>query len=898
MERRLSSAGFRFLVFVCLAAAPVVVNGQVDTADLVVSAFADEDAPLAGVSVVVRSPATGLSRAVTTGGDGRAAIPALAPGSWEITASHDGFRAPELRMTVLRVGQTAHVRLTLRPTVSDTVTISGELPVVDLYRDDVSTNILPEQITSLPVPDRRFERLAFLSSNVQPDRAEFFDRAGTPVLGNAATGWANVYLVDGLDLSEPSNGQAAIRIGQDAIREFRVVGQRFDAEVGQTTGGGLAVVTKTGSNELHGSVFGFARSDALRTRGELEQDEVDYSRWHAGFTLGGPVVRDRTHYFAAFERVDEDDIALFRPGGAFEDSAEDVPFPSTQTTALLSFDHAFSDSSSGISRLAWERFRRDNYQVGGVASPESGWSFDYDILALLLGHSWVISPNRLNDLRILGLKAAAEGTLNSDARTEWFSFGATLRTGANITGSNSLDESRLQLQDTFHWQVGRGHDLKIGVSYQHDHTPMTQERYQAGVLFYATDERSFPGLYLFGTGSSEVTFSTDLFGVFIQDDWRLTDRLTLGLGLRYDLDLNGTNPSFSHPLVGDRNPDRDNVQPRLGFTWDLAGDGRTILRGGVGRYVGRLIHIPPAFELQFNGVTGRVLQSRVSVPGLPLDPNNPDSTGYLLPPDAILLADDLEAPESIQASFGVSHRLGRTGLVLEADAVHVEGDNELVFRDTNWGGNDNPVRPNPDFNKIDRYTSEGHSQYAALVVGVSGMLGGGHLLTSSLTLSTKKNLWDDAIGTVTPSDPADIEAEWGRSNTDERIRLVLSGIFHLPWGLTLAPVYEFGSGRPWTVFQGYDVNGDGQPWDRPVGYDRNDQDGPSFSQLSLRLTKAISFSGGRQVELIIEAFNVLNTTNYDVNSVDNANPVGNPRFGTCTATLAPREIQLGLRYVF
>jgi hypothetical protein len=903
--------GVRCIVVVCIATIPAAATAQVGTAELVFVAFADDGVPLAGVAVTARSADTRLERTAVTDSLGESTIPSLAPGGWWVSAALDGFQAPVPQTVVLRVGQRGRVELLMRPTVSDAIAVSGELPVVDLFKDDVSTNILPEQITTLPVPDRRFERLAFLSSSVQPDRAEFFDRGGSPVLGNAGTGWANVYLVDGLDLTEPTNGQAAIRIGQDAIREFRVVGQRFDAGVGQTTGGGLAVVTRTGTNEVQGSLFGFVRSDALRAQGELEQDEVDYSRWHGGVTLGGPITRDRTHYFAAFEHVDEDDIAVFRPGGAFAELAEDVPFPTLQTTALVSLDHAFSSASSGTARLAAERYRRDNYQVGGVASLESGWSFDGDTLALLLGHTWVVSLSRLNDLRVLGLRTGYEGRLNSTDRTEWLSFGTTLRTGANITGSSSLDEDRFQLQDAFHWQLGRGHDLRAGILYQHDHTPMTQERYEAGVLFYATDDRSFPVMYLFGTGSSAVTYSTDLIGLFVQDDWRPSARLTLGLGLRYDLDLNGTNPDFSHLLVGDRSRDDDNIQPRFGFTWDLAGDGRTILRGGIGRYIGRLNHYPPAFELQFNGETGRVLQSRVSIPGLPLDPENPDTTGWLLEEDAILLADDLEAPESIQASVGISRRLGRTGLVLEADAVYVEGDSELVFRDTNWGGNDNPVRPNPDYNKIDRYTSEGHSRYAALGVGLSGTLGGGHLLMSSITFSDKKNIWDDAIGTVTPSDPADIEGEWGRSNTDERVTLVVSGIFRLPWGLVLAPVYRYGSGRPWSAYAGYDVNGDGQQWDRLAGDERMGQEGPRVSQLDLRLTKAFSIADRGQLELIVEAFNLFNTTNSDVTSVDGARfyqvfdpatmqleTLANPRFGSYTATLSPREIQLGLRYVF
>jgi hypothetical protein len=161
-----------------------------------------------------------------------------------------------------------------------------------------------------------------------------------------------------------------------------------------------------------------------------------------------------------------------------------------------------------------------------------------------------------------------------------------------------------------------------------------------------------------------------------------------------------------------------------------------------------------------------------------------------------------------------------------------------------------------------------------------------------------------------PSDPANLEGEWGRSLTDERYRLVLSGVFNLPWSLTLAPIYEYGSGQPWNRILGYDYNGDGHFYDRAQGAARNDQDGPDYQSLSLRISKAISFGQG-EIELILESFNLFNTVNYDVQSVDNsmyfagptlANPSGeyvpNPRFGEYTATHSPREIQIGMRYVF
>ncbi|RLE16495.1 MAG: hypothetical protein DRJ14_08410, partial [Acidobacteria bacterium] len=185
------------------------------------------------------------------------------------------------------------------------------------------------------------------------------------------------------------------------------------------------------------------------------------------------------------------------------------------------------------------------------------------------------------------------------------------------------------------------------------------------------------------------------------------------------------------------------------------------------------------------------------------------------------------------------------------------------------------------------------------------------LVTASLTIGSKKNISDDFSPVFPygyPSDPANIDGEWGRSRNDERVRLVLSGVFHLPWNMIVAPIYEYGSGQPWNHRLGYDFNGDGKNSDRPEGVTRNSEHGPLYRNLSLRITKTFVFGAGR-LDVIVEGFNVFNTVNYDVTSVDAAeffagptlaNPaaayVPNPNFGNYRATLNPREIQLGLRY--
>jgi len=908
------------VVIGCLMAGPSWA--QVSTATLSLETLAGDAVPLSGVAVAATNRDTGLNRHGVTDARGRALFQALPPGAYEVTAELPGFESATESEYVLRVGQTVHLRITLRPRVEDTLEVSGEAPLVDVERNEAAANVIPEQIRQLPVIDRKFERLAFITPGVQPDRVEYFDRAGGPVVGAAATGAQSTVLIDGSDLTDPYTGLARLRLSQDAVREFRVSRRGFDAELGGSASGVISIVTRTGGNDPRGSVFGFYRADALRATGALELEDADFTRSQLGVTLGGPLVRDRSHYFLSFEHLDANRVAFVRPGGSLGDLAADVPAPVEQTNLLLSVNHRFAESSTGAVRLAWERYRQDNYDVGGLRDESHGWSFDRDSWTLLLGHTWVVAEDRLNELRAqVGSREISDPT-NSQTLGEWFSLGASLQTGGHLLGpEGGLTGDFAELRETFSWQPGDGrHQLKVGLSWMRYEQGYREDRFGFGLLVYADDQRRFPVQYLYGEGSSRVEQTTDLWGVFVHDDWRVTDTLTLGLGLRYDLDTNGNNPDFRHPLVSDlRGVDTDNLQPRLGFAWDPSGEGRTVIRGGVGRFVGRVPSFASIYELQFNGLTARTLRRNVSVPalGIWLDPSDPEHTGVPLAPDIWLLDDEAPTQESTQGGLGLSYRLGSTGLRLEVDAVYVDGRNEIAVQDTNWRGNDDPCQDDPapglacridsDYSRIERYTNGGRSRYRAVTVGVNGTLSGGHLLTAALTVADKRNIADDPVDILAePSDPADLEAEWGRSKTDERYRLVVTGIFHLPWRLTLAPIYEYGSGQPWNRLLGYDANFDSYLTDRPAGADRNDQDGPSFSQLSLRLAKAIALGPG-ELDLVLEVFNVFNTTNYSVGSVLNTEQiwdstelryVDNPDFGTYTATLPPREVQLGLRYSF
>jgi hypothetical protein len=913
------------ILLALLALAGIPAAAQVSTASVDVTVTGTDGAPLPGVTITLENVETGLTRVDVTGETGTVTLPALPPGTYRGKFELDGFSPVEQEEIVLRVGQNVQVRATLSAAVEETITVSSTaVPLVDVYKTDSSTNIVPEQIESLPVPDRDFQRLAFIAPGVQRERGGFRFIGGGPVVGGGGNASQSTILVNGVDYTDAALGLSRVRFSQDAIGEFRVINSRYDTEIGGTAGGALSIVTRGGTNNLGGSAFAFYRADELREPGALETGEADYSRDQFGFTMGGPIREDRTHYFVSFEQINEDNVVLFRPSGAFASRAGDVEHPFDQTLGFVKIDQILGEGKTLSGNFVYEEYREENFRVGGVLAPEAGQELQRDNWNIGAEHLAVLSGGMLNELRVQGGRRKFFEPTNSNAVSEWFSNGNTLQTGSNILGDLLGEGEQYEVRDTFHLsrEGGRGsHDIKMGASILYHEERSIIDTFQEGLFIYVTDTRALPLAYLYGEGSSDVTYDTTRYAAFVQDEWKPRTNLALNFGLRYDLDDGGNNPGFTHPLVPEpRDKDTNDVQPRFAFSYDPASNGRNVIRGGVGLFNGRYLLVPAGVERQQNGFSGRVSRTRINgallglnVPPFVLDPNNPRTTGILLNPDISLLAPELETPESFQASVGWTRNLWGS-FFFDTEAVYSEGDNEIIIRDVNFGGNANPVRLNRSFNQINMYTNEGRSEYKALILRLNGSLRRGDLITASVTVADKKNIADDFSPVFPfgyPNDPSNIDAEWGRSQADERYRFVLTSIIRLPWQMTLAPIYEYGSGQPWNHRLGYDFNGDGKNSDRPAGVKRNDEDGPRFSQLSLRLTKGFTLFGDNRLDVIAEAFNVLDTTNYDVNSIDNAeflsgptlaNPnlpfVRNPNFGRARATLPGREIQLGLRWVF
>lgn len=896
------------LVLLTLA---VPLLAQVDKATIEAVVLDQSKAPLPGVTVTLMRPETGLSIVAVTDAAGTARFNSLAPGKYAAEFALEGFATLKESNIPLLVGQKAKVAVTLQQKASETITVSAAADVVDLHKTDSSTNIVPEQIDTLPVPDRDFQKLAFITPGVERERGAFRFINGGPVIGAGGNASQSTILVDGVDFTDPALGLSRTRFSQDAIREFRVMQNRFDTEIGGSAGGALSIVTKSGTNDLHGNAFGFYRDKALRARKD------NYSRNQFGGTLGGPIAKDRLFFFGSLEHISEDNVVAFTPSGGT------INHPFDQTLLFGSLDNQISDKAAARGSLVYEKYDEKNFRVGGVADESYGQELLRRNWNATLEHSTVISAASSNELHAQFGSHKYEEPTNSDTVAEWFSSGNTLQTGGNILGDLLGKGTTWELRDTWyrHFTTGRStHDVKAGASAQHVKERSRIDTYQYGLFIYLTNDRSLPLAYAYGVGSTDVTTSTNVYGMFVEDSWHPTAKLVVNGGLRYDLDTDGNNSGFTHPLIPNaRKKDTNNWQPRFSFSYDLNGDGRNIVRGGAGRFTGRFLLVPALQEQQQNGVTGRVTYTRVNgalfgIPALALDPKNPTTTGIVSKPSIVLLSPTYKAPESDQASIGWTTRLADSRLFFDAEGIYVKGRNEIVIRDVNWKGNATPGRINTAYDQINMYTNDGHSKYQAVVLSLNGNVRKNDLITTSVTFASKHNISDDfspEFPTGYPNDPANIGAEYGRSRGTERYRIVVSGIFHMPWNVTVAPIYEYGSGQPWTHRLGYDYNGDGKNSDRPAGVGRFTMDGPLFRQLSLRLTKGIPFGGFGQLEAIAEAFNVTNTKNYDVASINGgeflsgptiASPalakVPNPNYGKPSQQLPPREVQLGLRWVF
>jgi len=905
-------------------------------------------ATLPGVTVTVANKNNGATQVLVTTAEGNYRAVNLQPGPYEIAAQLSGFAVARREIT-LTVGADATLdfRLALA-TVQETVNVSGSTPTIEVSKAQLQSVVLSDQVSALPTLGRNFLELAQLLPGSGPDnsRVQYFNPTKFGGVADQRNGFTTV--IDGGDVDDAIWGSTTMNFTQEAVQEFKVFRNQFDAEYGGALSAAINVLSKSGTNAFKGSGFYFGRDRRLNAKNFFAQTKPQFSQQRYGGSAGGPLVRSRTHFFSAYEYSNVDTakiiaLPVVNPFAAHENGT----FPSGSTNHMFDtkVDHRFSDTHSLMARYSYdnqELLRTQNVTSDTNQIDEYSRSHSF-----IVEENWIVSQNKVNTFRLHYL------TQNVGNTPHTFDLGISrpsVSTGQAGISPQFFPRTKPVLYDTFYINTP-AHDVKIGGSIAFATTKFEAHFNEHGRYTFTTDTPfdpnntstwpfSFviqkPGFY---------TYKSNQIGVFVQDTWRVADRVRLNLGVRYDYDTNLRNNQFYSDLIDnplfkgidafiskDRGNDTNNVQPRAGATWDLRGNGTLVMRGGVGMYVTRN---RPWFQLTSmdRSLGGAVLiqdpQLLRFYPDINATLGGRSLDDYLRSGGAkslFIISDDSVLPYAINATGGMGWQInGATSL--DIDYVHDYGDHQLGGTDRNLpasgpisASNPRPVRAFTQVNVMENFSK---SWYDALETQLRTRFRGVDQMFVSYTLSRSYRDGVDFYSTFRGTQRTPDER--GYNNTDQRHNLTLSAASTLPWRVQVSGIVKLISGSPVPVQAGFDIDGDGSTTgDRPrgiprtVGRDHVDESLRLINELrasrglapisrdllnldpyvsvDMRLTKALLLGAERRLELFLEAYDLTNHTNFQPFTI-NGNIIAGD-FLIRNSARDPRQIQWGARYVF
>ena len=598
------------------------------------------------------------------------------------------------------------------------------------------------------------------------------------------------------------------------MAEFQVVTNRADAEYGRVTGAVINAVSKSGTNQLRGSVLYFVRNDRFDAPNFFTHVVAPFDEKQSGFTVGGPIVKNRAHFFGAYEYQNRSVTARPNTGVPQFDVDADAgikrKLPSARADIQLSNNHRM------FARGSLFYNNSQNQTVGGNTAVSGGYAEDFDTYDFSFGETWVINSRMVHELRG-GLFYFYKNLYESSQQPRYVFPSATLGPATNVP--QWWNEEIYQISDALSIFVPSWHGehrFKTGFQYTLPFYRGELPRISYGQFNFDRNPpdwnnmATWPAPTRYSTTLGDFSYDVDnpIYGAFVQDDWTVARRLTLNFGLRYDVEPKVTNKDIADPLdEGPRHVDGDNFSPRFGFAFDVTGDGRTVIRGGAGRYYGNILLNIPMNE-------ARDRNERVSV--VVANPNlfNPlngltleDYLAQNLPRARTLMDVDYDTPVQDQYTIGVARQFGER-YAAQADYVHTDGHHLQMSRNYNLFENPalgvplNPTvagRPYPQFTDITRYETWGTSRYDALQIGFNGRRGPSHFdFAGNYTLSwTKGHTNANRFGTV--NNPFDFDDEYSYLTTDQRHRFQASGTFYLPWDITMSSIFFAGSKKPLNI---------------------------------------------------------------------------------------------------
>ena len=907
-------------------------------------------ASIAAAKVTAVPAGGGASHASLTNTSGLFALPALDAADYVVRIESPGF-APLERSLTLLIGQTATLDLQLRPAAtSSSVDVIADSAVIDTSSSVVGGNIDSKQMKDVPLNGRNWMELALLIPGITKNAVGF-----TP-LGATDSGKFQIN-VDGQQVTQNTAGSSfgQPQYSRDALDQYQIITNRFDATMGRSSGIQINAQTKSGTNQFHGSLYGYFRNDAFNAADPIAQRVLPFTDQQFGGTVGGPILRDKLWFFFGYEGEKQPGTIFLTPTG-FGGAHYTLGTNLTTNSYLFRTDYQLNSNNRFSVRASGYTWANPLTGLAGTDHPSRAADQARTSYAVFGTWSRIFGAGMVNEVKL--------GLNHFDWENQALSNSPELRfPSATIGGRYNypqiFKQNVQQYRDDLFLLKGH-HSVKAGGEYLYDkHSGFFQQNLRGTVSAFSQDPNFaavFPQLdpatwnlnavaptalsYVQGFGNFNIDIPRNTIAFWLQDDWKVSQRLTLNLGLRYDNDLGIFDPSLrlASGIVTPRSGDNHNFAPRLGFAWDVTNNRKTVVRGGAGIYYADIQANQVIDQQIFNGQQSlQVSVDRTASSTIDLTHPFGSTTGDQFLSGAVpvakqqvqILDHNAHTPYSFQSSIGVERQFGKDW-TLSADFVHwrvyhdwVRTDANLLYNPVN-GFNQSPslvARPDARYTAILTFTTPDAAGAISdgLQMELRKRFSRGLTLGTSYTLARLK---DSTTGPFYyPNNQYDLNAEWANSVDDQRHTLSLNGSYQLKWGFQTSLFYHFGSGQAYQVTAGanpfgntnvtnrtfkagaitYNNPADNLPSPTAPGYFITKRDqlyGQPIQRVDVRLAKTVAIRERVRLVGMVEAFNLLNYQNYGTYQTSiTQKTFGAPAQNTNLA-YAARMLQLAARVEF